>query len=433
MNSRREFDIAIVGGGIAGLCLALSLHTHTSISFTLYEAAPAFGEIGAGVAFGPNAVRAMSLISDELVKRFQARATQNLSPSKKGTWFDYRIGQDGKTEEAQRRGVKAGEYLCTVPEPEPHSGLINRAHYLEILVALLPNDFARFGKVLTNLEHLGDTGVRLQFEDGTDAIHCAVIGCDGIKSQIRKFMAGDNYSHVKPTFTGKYCYRGMIPMQLAIKELGEELAQNSQAYLGYHGHMLTFPVAGGKMMNVVAFNSKKEWTEERMVIPATKEEMLQDYVGWGKQVESIIKLMNPSDIWALFDHPPIDTYADGRVCLVGDAAHASTPFQGAGAGMAVEDAYVMGRVLKEAKNASHLTAAFKTFDILRRARTQRLVSTSRESGHLWHFELEGDDIEKIKKMAETRMRWIWEYDFDREIDLALQDFRASLQVNAEAL
>lgn len=421
-----DFHIAIIGGGIAGLCLALSLAKHTSIPFTLYEAAPAFGEIGAGVAFGPNAVRAMSLISPELAQNFQARATQNFSPSRKSTWFDFHIGQDGTTEEARSRNVLAGNYLSSVPEPEPHSGLISRAQYLDILVDLLPKDFARFGKVLKNLEDMEDGGVRLRFEDGTEAVHSAVIACDGIKSQVRQFVAGDNYDRVKPVFTGKYCYRGMVPMQVAVDKLGIELAQNSQAYLGYHGHMLTFPVAGGRMMNVVAFSSKKEWSEERMVISTTKTAMRQDYEDWGPTVKSIIELMGHSDIWALFDHPPIESYTRGNLCLMGDAAHASTPFQGAGAGMAIEDAYVMGKVLKEVKIARHLKAAFQTFDSLRRERTQKQVATSRESGHIWHFELEGDNIEKIKSLLETRMTWLWEYDFDSEIGPALDTLRAAL-------
>ncbi|KIW84027.1 hypothetical protein Z517_03273 [Fonsecaea pedrosoi CBS 271.37] len=427
MSTKPDFDIAIVGGGIAGLCLALSIIGQSSIPVTLYEAAPAFGEIGAGVAFGPNAVRAMSLISKEFGSRFQARATSNLSPEKKTTWFDFRIGMDGKTDEARQRGVRAGQFLCTVDEPEPHSGLINRSHFLDILVDLLPPNFGTFGKILTSLEDNGPAGVLLRFEDGTEATHSAVIGCDGIKSRTRRILAGEDSPKVLPTFTGKYCYRGMIPMHLAVEKLGEELAQNCQAYMGYHGHILTFPVAKGKMMNVVAFHSQDEWRHERMVIPATKEQIFADFKDWGTQVKDIINLMGPSDIWALFDHPSLDTYTRGRLCLMGDAAHASTPFQGAGAGMAVEDAYVLGSLLTSIRSGDQLESAFQAFDALRRERTQRLVTSSRESGQLWHFELEGDDVEKIRDLLASRMRWIWEYDIEADVRAAV----ATLQQQQE--
>ncbi|KAL4883596.1 hypothetical protein BJY04DRAFT_216419 [Aspergillus karnatakaensis] len=226
-----NFDLAIVGGGIAGLCLALAIKTHTNIPVTLYEAAPAFGEIGAGVAFGPNAVRALSFISPAFREGFSKIATGNLDPAKQSTWFDFRVGVDGPDEDARARGVKAGMYLGSVTEPEPHSGLVNRARLLDVLVDLLPAGFGEFSKVLSGLEDRGD-GVVLRFEDGTHATHSAVVGCDGIKSRIRPVLlpatAVGGHPASRATFTGKYCYRGMIPMDVAVSKLGAELARPSR-------------------------------------------------------------------------------------------------------------------------------------------------------------------------------------------------------------
>jgi salicylate hydroxylase len=209
-------------------------------------------------------------------------------------------------------------------------------------------------------------------------------------------------------------------MEQAVTLLGEEKAKNCQAYLGYHGHMLTFPVAAGRFMNVVAFQSSKTWTHDKMVIGATKEEMMRDFGPWGEDVKNIVKLMGQSDIWALFDHPPAETYYKGRICLLGDAAHASTPFQGAGAGMAVEDAYVLGRILQAVQRADQLPLAFAAYDGVRRERTQKVVTSSRESGYIWHFEALGDDVDKIKGGLKDRLRWIWDKHLDEDVDSALK-------------
>jgi salicylate hydroxylase len=272
MTPTPEFNLAIVGGGIGGLCLALSIIQYTSIPVSVYENAPKFGEIDAGVAFGPNAVRAMKQISEALAAAVDARANRNMALEKKDIWFDFRIGMDGADERARARGVVAGTFLCSIEHPGPGSWMVNRSHLLDELVKLLPPEIAHFGKNLIDIEDLGADGVVLTFEDGSTAHHSAVIGCDGIKSRTRRIMLGNDHPATNPTYTGKYCYRGLVTMEKAVELLGKEKAMNCQAYLGYHGHMLTFPVAGGRLMNVVAFQSSKDWPHEKMVIPATKEQ-----------------------------------------------------------------------------------------------------------------------------------------------------------------
>jgi len=420
MANKMDFDLAIIGGGIGGLCLALAITNYTSIPITVYEDAPKFGEIGAGIAFGPNSVRAVRQISAQLGDALDARANGNLWPEKKDVWFDFWVGMDGVDEKARARRVLAGASLGSVEHPDPGSRMVNRAQLIDELVKLLPEGIARFGKTLVDVDDNGTQGVVLKFQDGTTASHSAVIGCDGLKSRTRRALLGEDNPATNPVYTGKYCYRGMVPMEQAVTLLGEEKAKNCQAYLGYHGHMLTFPVAAGRFMNVVAFQSSKTWTHDKMVIGATKEEMMRDFGPWGEDVKNIVKLMGQSDIWALFDHPPAETYYKGRICLLGDAAHASTPFQGAGAGMAVEDAYVLGRILQAVQSADQLPLAFAAYDGVRRERTQKVVTSSRESGYIWHFEALGDDVDKIKGGLKDRLRWIWDKHLDEDVDSALK-------------
>ena len=157
-------------------------------------------------------------------------------------------------------------------------------------------------------------------------------------------------------------------------------------------------------------------------MPSSREELLADYKGWSETIERLVSLMERPSIWALYEQPPCDTYVRGRVCMMGDAAHASTPHQGAGAGMAIEDAYVLSHLLGQLKDVKGIKAAFKAFDVVRRERTQKLVSTSREAGHLWDLELEGvgGDVDKLKANIDKRMLWIWNENLEAEAELGKQ-------------
>ncbi|KAK3068082.1 hypothetical protein LTS18_000821, partial [Coniosporium uncinatum] len=332
MADEKPFDVAVVGGGIAGLLVTIGL-LKNKIPVTLYEAAAHFGEIGAGVSFGANATRAMALIDDKVKEGFERRATSSGDEDHKNIWFEFRYGDN--------KDGRAGKLITALHCPEGQAS-VHRAHFLDEMVKLVPDNVSRFGKRLTSLDDKGQgKGVELRFEDGTTAQHDAVIGCDGIKSRTRQILLGEDNSAAYAKFSGKYAYRGLIPMDQAVDHLGEALAKNSQMHFGPHGHVLTFPIEKGKTMNVVAFRSKDKWESEEWVVPTKKEHMVKDYEGWGKPVRGIIDLMQKPDIWALFQHDEAPFYNKGRVCLMGDAAHASTPHQGAGAGMAVEDAYVL--------------------------------------------------------------------------------------------
>ncbi|KAH7104867.1 hypothetical protein BKA62DRAFT_816100 [Auriculariales sp. MPI-PUGE-AT-0066] len=400
MSSRFNFDVAVVGGGIAGVTLTIGL-LRAGVPVG-YEAAHAFGEIGAGLAFGPNAARAMSMLSPEVVAGFERVSTSNQCDSKKSVWFDFRRGMGP----ASNPQAGQGELIHTLHMP-PGGGSVHRAHFLDELVKLLPNGIAHLGKLRRSTS--------------------AVVGSDGIKSRTRRIVLGEDNPAARARFSGKYAYRGLIPMQQAVDLLGDELARNSQMYFGHHGHVLTFPIEHGTTMNVVAFASKPEWQDNRWVVPSTKEELQHDFDGWSQHVKSILSLVQRTDIWALFEHPPAARYTRDHICLIGDAAHATTPHQGAGAGMAVEDAWLLSTLVGElASTSDDLQAVFNAFERVRIDRTQRLVRTSNEAGRLYDFELDGvaDDSAKIKECLKTRMQWIWEEDLEHELATAKEVFLA---------
>ncbi|KAI6091461.1 mannitol 1-phosphate dehydrogenase [Hypoxylon rubiginosum] len=423
MPASNPFDIAIVGGGISGLTLAISLYKQ-NVPVTVYESASKFGEIGAGVGFGPNAVRAMALISPEIVEGFKRCVTHG---ERKEDWFTVRVGDhrmagpNGFLRQKENEGLKVGDPIFEIHYTNNDlAGGVHRAHFLDELLKLIPASVSKLGKRLVDISTAvdGSQDAVLHFSDGTTAQHSAVVGCDGIKSKTREILLGVD---ARAVFSGKYAYRGLIPMEKAIELLGRGIARNSQMYLGYHSHLLTFPIEKGKTMNVVAFSSSQSWTDPQWVVKASKEKMLSDFDAWGPTVHTIINSMEKSDIWALFNDPPSATYygLSPRICLLGDAAHATTPHQGSGAGMCIEDCYILGRLIAEVSGAQDLGKAFRAYDEVRRPRTQKLVRTSREAGMLYEFEAEGDDLEAIEKNFKSRMNWIWDVDLQKDLEKAL--------------
>ena len=294
-----------------------------------------------------------------------------------------------------------------------------KAHFLDELVRLIPKECASFGKKVTDIVQLEDGRAQMKFHDGSTADADAVIGCDGIKSQVRPILLGSESPEAYAVFTGKYAYRGLIPMDKAVRLLGDELARNSQMYIGYHGHVLTFPIEQGKTMNVVAFRSSEsgKWDDERWVLPMERARMEKDFEQWGPDVKSILSLMEKPDVWALFEHPPAESYFKGRVCLLGDAAHGSTPHHGAGAGMALEDAYILSELLGLVQESNEIEQAFVAYDTTRRARSQKLVVASKEAGYLYDLELEGvgDDVGRLNRNLDERFKWVWDHDLETDL------------------
>ncbi|TDZ17689.1 6-methylsalicylic acid decarboxylase atA [Colletotrichum orbiculare MAFF 240422] len=404
----KPFTIGVVGGGIAGLTLTLQLLL-VGVPATLYEAAPRFGEIGAGVSFGPNALRAMSLISPHVRQALENQATRNQSADRRRVWFEFRYGESCD-------GRRAENALVHRLECDDGQTSVHRAHFLDELVRLLPAGVARFGRrAVGYADDGGEEGVTLRFEDGTAERHDAVVACDGIKSRMRAALLGEDDPASRAVFSGKYAYRGLVPMCQAEEVLGEDMARNSQVYMGRHGHILTFSIAKGQTMNVVAFRSADDWKSDDWVVPVDKEDMVADFAGWSEQARGIIQMMQKADVWALFDHPPSHTYYKGRVCLLGDAAHASTPHKGSGAGMAIEDAYVLGNLLGLVAGREDLESAFGVYNKIRMERSQRLVADSREQGRLYELELH-EDPEWIARNLSTRMDWVWQHDLVQELE-----------------
>ncbi|KAJ5628072.1 hypothetical protein N7490_010300 [Penicillium lividum] len=416
--SKKNFHVAIVGGGIAGVTLAVALHER-NIPVTIYEQATAFSEVGAGVSFGPNAVAAMKVCHDGIHKAFEKVCTRNMWPSKQKVWFDYLDGHSTGTS-ATAQNIGGQDIAFSILNSTGQTG-VHRAHFLDELIRLVPSEIARFNKRLTDITERDDGKFILKFADGSEDITDLVIGCDGIKSRVRQLIVGENHPSANPSYTYKYAYRGLVPMDKAIEAIGEELACNSCMHMGPGGHMLTFPVNQGKTLNIVAFHTTTdEWADyPRLTRQGTQEEALRDFAGFGPNVTNLLRLTDENlSVWAIFDlgENPLSTFYKGRICLSGDAAHATSPHHGAGAGFCLEDTAVLAALLEDDRVNTHedLEAVLATFDFCRRERTQWLVQSSRFVGDCYEWRAPGveRDFKKIEEAINHRNGIIANVDID---------------------
>ncbi|KXX80364.1 Salicylate hydroxylase [Madurella mycetomatis] len=189
-------------------------------------------------------------------------------------------------------------------------------------------------------------------------------------------------------------------------------------------YILTYPIEHHKTINMVAVVSDHtcphKWMHESWLQPSTHDEILQDFPGWDPALVGLFARFGSRDKWALFDYPNTDdrAYFRGRVCLVGDAAHATTPHLGGGAGMAFEDAYILADLLGNEMpcDPKRLEAVFGAYDAVRRPRTQEMVKLSRLTGLAYMLrEEEGVHLEKTRKNISTRLHWVWNGDLEESL------------------
>jgi salicylate hydroxylase len=172
-NENAAPSLAIIGGGIAGLTLTIALLKHAPhIPITLYEAASAFGEIGAGVGFEPVMVRTMERIDPRIAAAFE-KCSRGNTVTEPPRWFTVRVGDQRKVvgdlgdgvvleKEAENKKVRLGEEIFVMPARRGPRGGIHRAHFLDELVKLVPDGIAQFQKRLLNVT---------EAEDGSGALY----------------------------------------------------------------------------------------------------------------------------------------------------------------------------------------------------------------------------------------------------------------------
>ncbi|TIA39816.1 monooxygenase [Aureobasidium pullulans] len=427
MTSRTtdEFHVAIVGAGIGGLALAISLHKK-GVSFTLYEGAKEYSVVGAGIGFAPNGMRTMDLIEPAFRPLYEKICVGNKGEQNQNIFFEGMLLEEGLGQDQPWFGDSAWGH------PQFNRKSAHRKELLEIMTSFIPIENVKFNKYLESIEQHSDK-VILKFADGEVADASVLAGADGIKSVVREHVLRPSHlEEVAPVYADAYCYRAVIPMSEAYTILGN-LTDVAKFYFGHNRSAITYRISGGEELNLLfCVADPKPWAlGEAVTEKTTHETMMADFEGPGVDGRFIKLLAKAQPIkWGFFHHWRTSTYHRGRVVLLGDAAHASLPFQAAGAAQGLEDALVLSNVLSKIADTHNdsvnpmtsIETGLEAYDSVRRPRAQRQLEQSAEVGKMIFFQHEeaGPDMSKIlPRLQEGRFDWLWFHDIEDDVNKAL--------------
>ena len=377
--------IAIVGGGIGGLTAALALRAR-GLDVTVFEQAEVLREIGAGVSIHPNAARLLKRIGlDDQLRKIGSP----ISGITLRTWQGNAIT------------TPAGP---ATPAFGDQGYNVHRADFLNLLFAALPKGTVALGHRCIQLREDGDR-VHLSFANGASAGADVVIGADGIRSVVQRRIG----LHSRPTSEGIMAYRGLIP---AGRLAWADDLKDPALWLGSGRSFLLYPVAGGRLINMVAFVPTDTESEESWSAPGDLKALALEYAGWDKPVQDTISSLDETFRWGIYDRAPLPYWSTSRITLMGDAAHPMVPHVGQGAGQSIEDAITLA-VLLEGCTAADVAGRLKLYEALRLARTSQVQALARAAGKLYRSEHENPS-EKAERLREWMAQGKWVYEHDAE-------------------
>ncbi|MCJ1316260.1 hypothetical protein MMC15_001581 [Xylographa vitiligo] len=414
-----SLEVAIVGGGIIGVMMALGLHRR-GIKAVIYERAPTWHEVSAGFAFTGAGREYMQQLDPGIVEVL-SRISLKTDASTSNSYWDAYHPQTRQDAEDESKAL-----LFRTPNNKLLFWGCVRSQLLHGMAGLLPDGAVKFGKQLVSYDDDDESAkVILHFEDGSTAEAHALLGCDGIHSTTRKVLLGADHPASRPGYTHIAAYRTMVPIDVGIAALGEKVAKSGCMHCGPDACLMSYPVMEGTLLNVAVFaHDPSEFPDpDKMTAPADRGELERLFRGWSPHLADIAKLYPEKLVkWGIFDmdqNPP-PTYARGRACIVGDAAHASTPFLGVGACTGVEDALVLCTVLESVQQKTangdteddSLREALQAYSRARLERGRWVHRSSREVGQMyqWRYGPTGRDTERIKRKLERASHTIVNYD-----------------------
>ncbi len=353
--------VLIAGGGIGGLAAALGLAGKGIPSLVLEKAAE-LGEIGAGIQLGPNAfhafdalgvgdaARAMAVFIDRL-RLMDAMAGEEITHIDLGEAFRRRFGNP----------------YAVIHRGDLH-GVFLRACRASPLIALST------ASEVTGYDQDG-AGVAARLASGERVAGTALIGADGLWSNVRKQVVGDG----PPRVSGHTTYRSVIPTE----QMPEDLRWNAATlWAGPKCHLVHYPLSGWKLFNLVV-TYHNDAAEPVAGKPVSFDEVMRGFTHIHPRAQAIIRHGTDWKLWVLCDREPVANWVDGRVALLGDAAHPMLQYMAQGACMAMEDAVCLAAMLEA--HPGRIEAGLAAYRDRRVLRTARVQLQSRAIGeHVYH-------------------------------------------------
>lgn len=364
-NGPMDKAMVIVGGGIGGLASALAA-ARAGLPVRLLEQAQAFGEVGAGIQLGPNVVRVLQGwgLGDALarVAAFPAQLEVRNALSAETL---------GVLPLGERAVARYGAPYATVARADLHALLLQavQAHPVALQLAT----------TLARVQQDADA-VHLQTAAGDSLTTPLLVGADGLWSRVRQTLM----PHAQPRSTGHLAFRAMVRQDSLPAPLRSQVVT---AWLGPKFHAVQYPVRGGEWLNVVAIvQGHVEGDPQSWDHSANATELRARLANAQAPLLDLIYALDDWRLWPLYDRPPMASAAEqaqGRIALLGDAAHPMRPYLAQGAGMAIEDAQQL--VASLLAQPAHVPAALAHYAQTRWQRNARVQARAIRNGQIFHL------------------------------------------------
>ncbi|KAI0032304.1 FAD/NAD-P-binding domain-containing protein [Vararia minispora EC-137] len=375
LQTSAPLHIVVVGAGLGGLSAVHTL-AQAGHRVTLLEAAPALGDVGAGIQVSPNASRLLIRWGLETALRSVAVAPEAIQFIRYST--GERVGYTRWGDSMEK------EYGA----PYAH---IHRADYHAMLLQLAlsaPGVTFRLNAMVVDVQPdpEAEGGVSVTLAGGEVISADMIVGADGVKSRLQAVVTGKESS---PEPTGDAAYRAIIPadVMLADPDLkGFVEEPNMTGWMAPGRHLMAYCIRAKKEFNLVLLHpddgSVESWTAE-----GSADKMRADFADFEPRAKKLLSFVDSTLNWRLMARQPLERWLHpkGRLVLLGDSCHPMLPYRAQGAAMAVEDAAVLGALLVRLQNIYQLPALLKAYESLRYARCTETQNSSRLNQHIFHL------------------------------------------------